>query len=57
MTAETFAETLNKFDRAMGIQKRMNLLFLDNCSAHPKIELKNVTLQFFPPKLRHVASL
>ena len=51
MNAEIFAEVLNIFDRAIGSQKRKVLLFLDNCSAHAKIELKNVNLQFFPPNV------
>ena len=51
MTSTLFESLLKKFDRSMGVQNRKVLLFLDNCSAHPKIKLNNVTLCFFPPNV------
>ena len=49
MTASLFEQILVKFDRSMGYKNRQVLLFVDNCSAHPKIQLKNIRLVFFPP--------
>ena len=51
MDASIFEKILVNFDKAMGIQNRKVLLFIDNCSAHPQISLQNVTIQFFPPNV------
>lgn len=51
MDSSIFEKLLVKFDRQMSAQNRNVVLFLDNCSAHPKIRLKNVTLKFFPPNV------
>lgn len=49
MTAAIFTTWLQKLNNKMRIQGREILLLLDNCSAHPKIELSNVKLAFLPP--------
>lgn len=50
MTANIFEETLKSWDRKLGQKRRKVLLFLDNCSAHPRdIELDNIRMVFFPP--------
>ena len=49
MMASLFEQIFVKFDRSMGNKNRQVLLFVDNCSAHPKIQLKNIRLVFFPP--------
>jgi hypothetical protein len=36
-------------DKRVGRDGRKILLFLDNCSAHPKIKLENIELKFLPP--------
>jgi hypothetical protein len=46
---EFFEDWLRKWDRKLGQQKRKILLLIDNCPAHPKIKLSNITLQFFLP--------
>ena len=46
---EIFDEFLKKWDRKLGREKRKILLFVDNCSAHPKIQLQNIELKFFLP--------
>lgn len=50
MTAIIFEEVLRSFNRRMKLQNKNVLLFLDNASCHPKIELSNVKLVFLPPK-------
>ena len=50
MTSEIFIVWLRKFDSKMVLQKRKVLLFVDNCSAHPRLDnLKAVKLAFLPP--------
>lgn len=39
---------LKGLDRKMGRQNRRILLFMDNAPSHPKIELRNIELKFFP---------
>ena len=51
MTVSLFEQILVKFDRSMGYKNRQVLLFADNCSAHPKIQLKKIRLIFFPPSV------
>jgi hypothetical protein len=46
---DIFEQWLKRWDRKLGIEKRKILLLVDNCSAHPKIQLKNIKLQFFLP--------
>ena len=49
MTSEIFARWLRKINNKMCLQSRKILLFMDNCGAHPSLELTNVKLMFFPP--------
>jgi hypothetical protein len=47
MTAAIFEDFLKKWDRRLGSRKI--LLFVDNCTAHPHLQLKNIKLKFFLP--------
>lgn len=49
MTADIFQDFLKKFDKKMRLEKRNVILFVDHCTAHVKINLKNVRLEFLPP--------
>lgn len=49
MTGTLCEEWLIRLNARMQQQKRKILLLLDNCGAHPHIELSNVKLQFLPP--------
>lgn len=46
--SEIMEAWLKGLDRKMGRQNRKILLFLDNAPSHPKIELRNIELKFFP---------
>ena len=49
MNCFIFTKWLNEFDDLIGKENRKILLFLDNAPVHPAdIELKNITLKFFP---------
>lgn len=50
MTNDIMTEWLSQFDRKMAVQKRKNLLFLDNAASHPRdLNLRNITIYFLPP--------
>lgn len=49
MTTEIMISWLKKIDTKMKKQRRKVLLFLDNASSHPKIQLENVRIVFLPP--------
>lgn len=49
MTAALFQEYGLKFDEKMRQQNRKVLLFLDNATCHPDLQLRNVKLMFLPP--------
>lgn len=49
MTSSIFEVWMNKFNEKMKKEKRHILLFLDNATCHPKLNLSNVKLLFFPP--------
>ena len=49
VTGELFAAWMCRVDNRMRRQNRHILLFLDNCGAHPHMELKNVIVVFLPP--------
>ena len=49
MTGELFAAWMRRVDNRMRRQNRPILLFLDNCGAHPHMELENVKVVFLPP--------
>lgn len=49
MTALIFEEVLKTFNRKMKLEKRKVILFLDNATSHPHLNLSNVKLEFLPP--------
>ncbi len=49
MTTSLFETWLKKLNNQMRTQDRKILLFMDNCGAHPHIELSNIELAFLPP--------
>ena len=49
MNSGLFEKWLKRLNHKMRMQNRNILLFMDNCSAHPHVELPNVKLAFFPP--------
>ena len=49
MTSNLFKEWVLKFNEKMKRLERKVLLFLDNATCHPNIELSNVKLVYFPP--------
>lgn len=49
MTTEIMTSWLKNFDNKMKKQNRKVLLFLDNATSHPKIQLENVRTVFLPP--------
>ena len=48
MTTPIFTEFLNSLNNKMKWQNRHILMFLDNCSSHPHVELSNIKLVFYP---------
>ena len=49
MTSELFREWLEHLNSKMSAQERNILMFVDNCSAHPDMQLSNMKLVFLPP--------
>jgi transposase len=49
MSTIIFAEFLKKFNHKIEKQNRKILLIMDNCSAHPKLNLSNIEILFLPP--------
>jgi hypothetical protein len=49
MTSAIMEEWILSFNGRMKIQGRKVILFLDNATCHPRIDLCNVKLAFFPP--------
>lgn len=49
MTSVVFKGYLEKWNRTLQRQKRHILVIVDNCPAHPHLNLSNITLQFLPP--------
>lgn len=54
MTANIFRNTLTELNQRMIKENRNILLFIDNCSAHPKLSFTNIKLLFFPPNTTSV---
>lgn len=54
MTQDIMTEWLIKFNAKMKSQNRQILLFMDNATCHPKIDLTNIKLIFFPPNTTSV---
>ena len=49
MTRDIFVAWLKSLNNKFRRQNRKILLFVDNCSAHPDIQLSNIKLKFLPP--------
>ena len=50
MTSAIFEEWLRKWDAKLTRHNRKIALFIDNCSAHPRVQgLQSIELIFFPP--------
>jgi hypothetical protein len=56
MTCTLFEEFLQTLNAKMAAKNRNILLFIDNCTAHPKnfAHLSNVRVEFFPPNMTSV---
>ena len=54
MTAELFESWLRKLDGSMGRQNRKIAMIVDNCPAHPNLDLDNIELVFLPPNTTRV---
>lgn len=54
MTSQIFVDYLKKWDRELITKKCKILLLVDNCPAHPNVELHNIKLHFFPPNATSV---
>ena len=48
MTTGIFEDWLKSFDQQMRKEKRNVLLFVDNATSHPTLQMNNVKLQFLP---------
>ena len=49
MTSLLFKEWVERLNRQMQLQERNILLFVDNCAAHPDVQVSNVKIVFLPP--------
>ena len=49
MTSQIFSDWLTSIYNKMKIQGRNILMLIDNCSAHPELQMSNVKLVFLPP--------
>ena len=49
MTKELFTEWLTKLDRQMKLKCRQSAMLVDNCTAHPSIDLEHIELILLPP--------
>ena len=49
MTSSLFEGWLKRQNRRFQLEGRHICLFIDNCPAHPKVELSNIRLVFMPP--------
>ncbi|XP_042911244.1 tigger transposable element-derived protein 6 [Parasteatoda tepidariorum] len=48
ITKALFEDFLQKLNKKMKFQNRKIILFIDQCSAHPDLQLSNVRVEFFP---------
>ena len=48
MTKLLFEDFLRKLDEKMRLQRGKIILFIDNCTSHSDLKLKNVRVEFFP---------
>ncbi|KAG8230231.1 hypothetical protein J437_LFUL010859, partial [Ladona fulva] len=51
MTTDIVTDWLRELDQEMKFQERKILLFIDNATSHPHINLENIQLVFFPSNL------
>ena len=51
MTSSLFKEWLERLNSKMLLQGRHILPFVDNCGAHPDIQLTNIKMLFLPPNM------
>ena len=49
MRSDLFEAEMKRFDRRMKLQGRKVVMIVDNCPAHPAVELENTELVFLPP--------
>ncbi|KAK7108008.1 hypothetical protein V1264_015814 [Littorina saxatilis] len=49
MTGLLFEEWLRSINEKFKKEEKKVCLFIDNCPAHPKVQLSNIKLVFFPP--------
>lgn len=49
MTSAIFEEWLIELNKKFKRQNREVIFFLDNCTAHPRLNFSNIRLQFLPP--------
>lgn len=49
MRSDIFESEMRRFDRRMQLEGRKVCMIVDNCPAHPQLELNNVELVFLPP--------
>lgn len=49
MTSEIFKSELREWDEKLKMENRKILLLVDNCPAHPDVELEQIKLIFMPP--------
>ena len=54
MTSAIMEEWILSFNERMKSQSRKVILFLDNATCHPRIDLSNVKLAYFPPNTTSV---
>lgn len=54
MTGAIFEDWCRKLDRRMRLEGRKIALLVDNCPAHPTLELQNIELVFLPPNTTSV---
>ena len=49
MTGSLFRAWLSAWNRELAVSRRKICLLVDNCSAHPHVELSHIRLEFLPP--------
>jgi len=54
MRSDLFEAEMKRFDRRMKLENRKVVMIVDNCPAHPDLELDNTELVFLPPNTTSV---
>lgn len=57
MTSSIFEDYLKKWDLELVKEKRKILLLIDNCPAHPPVNLHSIEIAFLPPNTTSVLQL